>query len=644
MTEVAHGGRTSSNGNVHVNEAAVGQPPARGMTVSSKTPGAVPERVGGLAFSNPSKSMRYDTSRFRGATGRNWYDIDPTLQFLMEMHLGQSGLAWAVPHLRRVGALMGGPVSIYAERTDRSPARLERYDRWGHETAEVILPESFVASQEAVLADNLSSPSFAAAARQAGVDPAPLGAAWSYLLDQADIGMTCALGTGGDMVIKMAESFAPPDVLDRVRELFAGGDNSGAAGQMFTERAGGSDLGALETTATHVSGDTWRLDGIKWFVSNVHAPAFVALAKIEGGVDGVRGVMPFLVLSERRDGSRNGIRIRRLKDKLGTKSVPSGEVELDGAEAFLLAPAPGDTQVGPAGSAVQGRPGAARGSSGLAAMMRLTNGARLGIAMMGVGCARRALVESICYTQAREAFGARLIDQPLVKRKLAEMIVEVEAAQAVVFDGYLGQRLRLSAPLAKLRAARLGVTAASDAVELHGGNGYIETWPVARILRDAQVNTVWEGADNILCLDVRRAMERDQAHEALFERVAASVDAAPDVSADQRAAKELTAAGLDRARRALAAWRSLEADAAEARLFPLSQLFSSLYTSAALLDQVAAEQRGVGRDAASGRKALIAAIHARRHLAVSDPLDEIQGDNADLDRFKALLDGAFVDV
>jgi len=634
VTEVTYGGQASEIGNV----------PVSAKTLSAKTLSAVPERVGQLAFSSPTKRMRYDTSRFRGATGRNWYDSDPTLQFLMAMHLGPSELAWATPHLRRVGALMGGPVSEYADQTDRMPARLERYDRWGHETAEVILPESFVASQSAVLADNLSSPSFADQARRAGVNPAPLSAAWSYLLDQADIGMTCALGTGGDMVIRMAESFAPPDVLARVRELFAGGDNSGAAGQMFTERAGGSDLGALETTATHVSGDTWRLDGVKWFVSNVHAPAFVALAKIEGGVDGVKGVMPFLVLSERRDGGRNGIRIRRLKDKLGTKSVPSGEVELDGAEAFLLAPPPGDTLAGSAESGVSGRGGAGRGSSGLAAMMRLTNGARLGIAMMGVGCARRALVESVCYTQAREAFGARLIDQPLVKRKLAEMIVEVEAAQAVVFDGYLGNRLRLSAPLAKLRAARLGLTAASDAVELHGGNGYIETWPVARILRDAQVNTVWEGADNILCLDVRRAMEREQAHEALFERVAASVAAAPDVTADQRAAKELTAAGLERARRALACWRSLEADVAEARLFPLSQLFSSLYTSTALLDQVAAEQRGVCGDAASGRKALVAAIHARRYLAASDPLAEIEGDTADLDRFKLLLDGAFVDV
>ena len=240
----------------------------------------------------------------------------------------------------------------------------------------------------------------------------------------------------------------------------------------------------------------------------------MVLAKPEGAPDGIRAIAPFLVLWERRDGSRNGVRIRRLKDKLGTKAVASAEVELVDAEGFLLAPA---RRGGEAGGAGDGR--------GLARMMEMTNGARLGIAMMGLGCARRALVESLCYAQAREAFGAELVHHPLMQRKLAELIVEVEAAQALVFDGYLGPRLRLGAPLIKLRAARLGITAASDAIEIHGGNGYIEQWPVARILRDAQVNTVWEGPDNILCLDVRRAIERDAAHVPFLDRLREAVAA-----------------------------------------------------------------------------------------------------------------------
>ena len=157
-------------------------------------------------------------------------------------------------------------------------------------------------------------------------------------------------------------------------------------------------------------------------------------------------------------------------------------------------------------------------------MMELTNAARLGIALFALGNARRALVESLCYARARHAFGEALIDKPLMRRKLAEMIVDVEAAQALVFDGTGAAnhrqprrvRQRIAVPVTKLKVCRLGITMASDAIEIHGGNGYIETWPVARLLRDAQVNTIWEGPDNILCLDVRRGIERADAHEPLL--------------------------------------------------------------------------------------------------------------------------------
>src|SRR5262245_7613978 len=299
----------------------------------------------------------------------------------MRRHLGTDGLAWATPHLTALGELMGGPIAERAEETDRNPPRLERYDRWGHEVSRVVMPPTFEASRRDLLAIGFGSPAFRQQARDAGVDPAPLNAAWSYLLDQAEIGMACALGTGGDMVVRLAEEFAPDDVKARVRERFAAGENSGEAAQLLTERTGGSDLAALETTATP-DGDAWRLNGFKWFASNANGSVFVVLAKPEGAPDGIRGIAPFLVLWERRDGGRNGIRIRRLKDKLGTKAVASAEVEFTDAEAFLLAPPPGSAE---------------GGGRGLARMMELTNPARLATALMGLGCARRALVESLCY-------------------------------------------------------------------------------------------------------------------------------------------------------------------------------------------------------------------------------------------------------
>ncbi|MEV2268134.1 acyl-CoA dehydrogenase family protein [Nonomuraea africana] len=551
-------------------------------------------------------SGRYDTARYQGAAGRNWWTSDPSLRLLMRRHLGE-GYGWAEPHLSRLGALMSGPIAAYAEETDRNPPRLEKYDKWGRDVSQVVMPPSFMSAREALMADNFTSPEFAATAERNGANPAALSVAWTYLLDQADIGMGCALGTGGDMVVSLAEKHAPADVLERVRTIFANGFYSGEAAQMFTERTGGSDLAALEAAATP-DGEAWSLTGLKWFASNANGSAFVVLARLPAG-----DVAPFLVLWERRDGTRNGVRIRRLKDKLGTRSVASAEVEFTGAEAFLLA-------------------GSGSGS-GLGTMMKLTNASRLGVAMMGVGVARRALVESLCYASAREAFGKRLIDQPLMRRKLAELIVEVEAAQALVFDGHLGPRLRLAPALVKLRAARLGVTAASDAIEIHGGNGYIEQWPVARLLRDAQVNPIWEGGDNILCLDVRRAMLRENAHEPFLDRLEAAASAAP--SSDP-ATVDLVRSRIGDLRKAITVWSSLDQVAAEARLFPLAQLMADVYAAALLLEQAGWEERSGFGD----RKALIARLYADAHLVEHGPLRGIDRPAEDLDRFDDLASGA----
>jgi alkylation response protein AidB-like acyl-CoA dehydrogenase len=591
------------------------------------------EPVDSLPFNVPEKARRYATERYHGAVGLNWYTCDPTLQFLMRRHLGAKGLAWAEPHLERVGALMGGPIAERAELTDRNPPELEKYDRWGRDVSRVVVPQSFADSKRDLVDNSLTRPDFEESARDAGVDPRPLNATWSYLLNQAEIGMTCALGTGGDMVVRLAESFAPDDVKEKVREIFAAGDLSGEAAQMLTERTGGSDLAALETTATRdARGDAWRLTGFKWFASNVNGSAFVVLAKPEGAPDGIRGIAPFLVLWERRDGSRNGVRIRRLKDKLGTKAVASAEVELVDAEAFLLAPSgSGDGDGGEGG-------GSAGDGRGLARMMELTNGARLGIAMMGVGCARRALVEALCYARARDAFGAPLIEHPLMQRKLAELIVEVEAAQALVYDGYLGPRLRIGAPLIKLRAARLGITAASDAIEVHGGNGYIEQWPVARLLRDAQVNTIWEGPDNILCLDVRRGIEKEEAHRPFLDRLRQAVLAGSPSGDDRTLA--LVGTAVERLDEAVEAWQGLDRTTAEARLFPLAQFMVDVYAAALLVEQAGWEKRELQSD----RKSLVARLYCNAHLADGGPLRGIDAPAAEeLERFKDLADGALVD-
>jgi len=598
------------------------------------------EAVDRLPFGSPERARRYRTERYPGAVGLNWYRCDPTLQFMMRYYLSAEQLAWVEPHLERLGALMGGPVAARAEETDKHPPYLERYDRWGHDISRVVMPASFEASKADLLEHRFSSAGLAADATAVGVDARVPAAAYSYLLDQAEIGMACALGTGGEMVERLVREFAPPDIKARVLPRLESGEWAGETAQLLTERTGGSDLAELETTATPVGdGDAWVLNGLKWFASNANCQAYVVLAKPLGAPDTSRGIATFLVLRERRDGSANGVRIRRLKDKLGTKAVASAEVEFCDAEAFLLGAAPDATDAAGDSGAGDGR--------GLSRMMEMTNAARIGVAMMGLGCGRRALVESLCYASARTAFGADLIDQPLMQRKLAEMIVDVEAVQALVFEGFGLKNhpqsrpapVRLGVPVIKLKAARLGITAASDAVEIHGGNGYVETWPVARILRDAQVNTIWEGPDNILCLDVRRAIEREHADEAFFERLHEAVGSSesaipgnPTAAVVSQAIADLTSA--------LEAWRHLDRRVGEARLYPLAQFMADVYAGALLVEQAAWE----ASELAGGRKALIARLYARRHLGERGRLRGIDSPDAeDLERFKELRDGAFVD-
>src|SRR6201998_2278542 len=441
-----------------------------------------------LPFSTEEKSQRYHTDNYRGAVGLNWYLTDPSLGFTMAYYLQPDELALAERHLTRIGELMGVPVARWAKETDRTPPRLERYDRWGHDVSRVVMPASFTQSKRAVLD---AQRALRDEARTAKVSSSLAMFASNYLLDQADIGMGCALGTGGGMVQSLVAAYAPDDVREHVLAKFASGEWAGETAQLLTGRSGGSDLGALETTARRAAGEdgqAWILNGFKWFASNCAGEAFVVLAKPEGAPDSTRGVANFLVLRTRRDGSRNGIRVRRLKDKLGTRSVASGEVEFVDAEAFLLSGEP---------SAQAGQAGPSDGK-GLGRMMELTNAARLGIALFGLGNARRALVESVCYARQRRAFGGSLVDKPLMRRKLAELFVDVEAAQAMVFDGTGATHHRqprdlrpgVAVPVTKLKVCRFGITAASDAIEIHGGNGYIETWPVARLLRDGQGNTI----------------------------------------------------------------------------------------------------------------------------------------------------------
>ena len=564
------------------------------------------------------RSEPVDYASFETAIGLNWYLIDPNLRALMDRHIAPADRAWAEEHLRRWGELCGGPIAARAEVVDRNSPRLERYDEWGNEINQVAHHPDAIANKRDIW--ELGS----GAVRRGGRPVPPvLGSAFTYLLSQSDTGMVCATGmTGG--VESLVERFAPDDVRERVLPRLQSPEYEGSwDGAMFmTEIRGGSDLASSETVAT-ASGDTWVLNGSKWFCSNIDAQAIVTLARPEGADPGLRGLALFLVLAERSDGSRNGIHIKRIKDKLGTRSVPTAELDFVDAEAFILS-----------------SPSAGGGSaSGLNRMMSMVNGSRLGVATMGLGIMRRSFLESAIYASHREAFGERLERLPLVRETLVKMAVAVDSASALVFEtaslsGSTGderrrQLYRIMVPLAKFRGARQGLELASQAIEMHGGNGYIENWPVARQLRDAQCHTIWEGTENIICLDVLRAIARENAHDALLERIEAALSAADHSLL--AAGRDIVAAGVREARQAIDFISHAENDIRQLHARRLTQWLAELTEGALLLEQAALELKETG----SARRAAVARIFIEEHLT-SAPMRGISDDRSLLDLFDAV--------
>jgi hypothetical protein len=276
---------------------------------------------------------------------------------------------------------------------------------------------------------------------------------------------------------------------------------------------------------------------MKWFTSNTNSGLAVATARPEGAEAGSAGLGLYLVPSHLDDGSPNHLRIRRLKDKLGTKGLPTGEIDLLGAEAVEIAPPP----------------------AGFKLMMEALEYSRLHNAVGSVGIQRRSLAEALAWARTRRAFGHVLTDYPMVQDELLRMRVRFEAGALLAFEAAIvfdevqqGSKrrtwMRLATALAKYLTAEWAISASRAALELIGGNGYTSDYPMARILRDAQVLTVWEGPANIQALELLRMLSpRYQGWEQYRERVQSVIDRLPDSLSPLRHASEVRLQGDARA-------------------------------------------------------------------------------------------------
>jgi hypothetical protein len=389
----------------------------------------------------------------------------------------------------------------------------------------------------------------------------------------------------------------------------------------LTEKAGGSDIGLIETVARSEAG-AWRLYGEKWFCSHADADVVLILARPEGAPGGTEGLALFAMPRRLEDGKRNSYRIVRLKDKLGTRSMASGEIRLEGALAH------------PVG----------RLDQGLKQMMEQVNLSRLSHGVRAAAMMRRCVNEALAVARHRVAFGKRLIDHPLARRQLMKLIVPTEQALSVAMaaahvmghadagSAEAADTLRILTPLAKFRACRDNVAVATGAMEMRGGNGYIEEWVNARLVRDAHIGLLWEGTSNINALDViGRAVGKARAHKALAAMLQARLKATPGLPAafTQRLGKVLE--------RALAfAERVAREPASEPQA---RRAASGLYhaASAVLLAWEGTQQ---GADA---RRVLLSRFVLEHRLSPQDPL-EPDGPAWEAEAIALLLEDAAVSL
>ncbi|HET6631344.1 MAG TPA: acyl-CoA dehydrogenase family protein [Rhodanobacteraceae bacterium] len=273
------------------------------------------------------------------------------------------------------------------------------------------------------------------------------------------------------------------------------------SGQWMTENIGGSDVGHTETVARRDNAGQWRLHGRKWFTSAIVGEAALALARPEGAGSTGDALALFYVETRDAEGRWNGLTIDRLKDKLGTRELPTAEIHLDGVPAWPL----GEL------------------AHGVRQVVPMLNVTRTWNAIGAVASMARCVALATDYATRRQAFGRPLIEQPLHARTLAEMQAAFAGAFALAFHvaELLGRveagvaaahepaLLRLLTPLAKLWTGKLAVRLASETLECFGGNGYIEDTGLPQLLRDAQVYPIWEGTTNVLSLDALRALAKD---------------------------------------------------------------------------------------------------------------------------------------
>jgi len=408
-----------------------------------------------------------------------------------------------------MGRAAAQELQAWGDACERQPASLRQFDGWGQRIDEVVYPPAWrelaaVSARTGLVALPYEPATLARVGAEARVVQAALG----YLFAPSTATYLCPVAMTDGAARVLTEAGTEPQRREVLARLVSRDPaHAWTSGQWMTERQGGSDVGR-NTLSARRAGDRWRLDGQKFFCSNIGCEVALALARPEGAAPGTRGLALFLVPRLLPlDGRRNSYRIDRLKDKLGTRAMATGEVTLDGADAELV----GDAE---------------RGFAQMTAMLNIT---RLHNAVTAAAIMRRGCMLAAAYAAQREAFGRTLEQQPLHQEVLREMSAQADGALYLTMRmaqllgrvetgeaaGGEAALFRLGIALVKLYTAKQAVAVVSEAIECFGGQGYMEDTGLPRLLRDAQVLPIWEGTTSVLSLDALRVLRRSESMEAI---------------------------------------------------------------------------------------------------------------------------------
>ncbi|WP_372698726.1 acyl-CoA dehydrogenase family protein [Arthrobacter sp. JSM 101049] len=456
----------------------------------------------------------------------NFVSLDPALQPLIESYLDPTNRALLAPVLNALGADAAQRLGPLAETADKNPPVLEQFDREGERVDAITYHDSYRELSRAAYEEyGLSALSHRGLHGWDDVPPHLVKYILSYVFVQAEFGLACPVSMT-DAAARTLRKFGAgrfEEVIDRLTSVDSARRYTGA--MFMTEIQAGTDIARTETVAER-DGEEWKLSGRKWFASNPDADIILTLARYPGGDDTTRGVGLFMLPKVLPDGSRNAYVIDRLKDKLGTRSMPSGEVTLNGAYAV---------QVGEL-------------ERGFRQMAEMVNTSRLSNAMRSTALMRRSVNEAVAHARKRVVFGRPLIEAPLMRMTLLPLQAEAEAALGMVFfagdalqradagDATATQLIRVLTPLAKHYICKRARHVTAEAMEVRGGRGYIEEWPDARLVRDSHLGSVWEGSSNVIALDVLRCLRQQGTHRLLAETMTASLEAVelPEAGDDVR--------------------------------------------------------------------------------------------------------------